>query len=267
MNAPLSRRPPATAAADCVAAVRPPRRSARSAVRAVTRGMIKLDAMENPVPAASADSGEARGGCGRRCRSTAIRMAARRAVHRPRCATTLSHSRSRWRDPRQRLRRADPDHHARACARPGAAMLAPEPSFVMYRMNALFAGMRLRRRAARPRLRARRRRRCERRSSASGRRSSFSRIRTTRRATCSTRTPSRRILRERPGSSSSTRRTTRSPTRASCRALARVSQPASCCARCRRSAWRACASATRSARTEWIAGARTRCASRIISTR
>jgi histidinol-phosphate aminotransferase len=29
-----------------------------------------------------------------------------------------------------------------ALARPGATMLAPEPSFVMYRMNALFAGMR-----------------------------------------------------------------------------------------------------------------------------
>ena len=29
-----------------------------------------------------------------------------------------------------------------ALARPGAAMLAPEPSFVMYRMNALYAGMR-----------------------------------------------------------------------------------------------------------------------------
>src|SRR5437016_11018480 len=29
-----------------------------------------------------------------------------------------------------------------ALARPGAAMLVPEPSFVMYRMNALYAGMR-----------------------------------------------------------------------------------------------------------------------------
>ncbi len=29
-----------------------------------------------------------------------------------------------------------------ALARPGATMLAPEPSFVMYRMNALYAGMR-----------------------------------------------------------------------------------------------------------------------------
>ena len=31
---------------------------------------------------------------------------------------------------------------ASALARPGATMLAPEPSFVMYRMNAIFAGMR-----------------------------------------------------------------------------------------------------------------------------
>ena len=31
---------------------------------------------------------------------------------------------------------------AHALARPGAVMLAPEPSFVMYRMNAIYAGMR-----------------------------------------------------------------------------------------------------------------------------
>jgi len=31
---------------------------------------------------------------------------------------------------------------AHALARPGAALLAPEPSFVMYRMNAIYAGMR-----------------------------------------------------------------------------------------------------------------------------
>ena len=56
----------------------------------------------------------------------------------------------------------------------------------------------------------------------------------------------------RPGWSSSTRRTTRSPTRRSCRACSSFPTSSSC-ARCRRSGWRACGWATPSAHPAWIA--------------
>ena len=146
--------------------------------------MIKLDAMENPYRAARPRCARsiARGG----------RRGAGQPLPRRRCADGSSAA----------LRRAAgiPDALGvllgngsdeliqiitSALARPGAAMLAPEPSFVMYRMNALYAGMRYVGVPLARRLRARHRRRCWRRSSASGRRWCSSPIRTTRPATCS----------------------------------------------------------------------------------
>ena len=125
---------------DLVAAVvRPEIRALSAYAVAKAEGMIKLDAMENPyalAPPERARLGEA---------------LARVAVNRyPDGAADAA------KDAVRRAFAIAPQHGlllgngsdeliqiiTSALARPGAAMLVPEPSFVMYRMNALYMGMR-----------------------------------------------------------------------------------------------------------------------------
>jgi len=136
----MSDRPPGLDAAGIVAAVVRPEICALSAyTTASAEGMIKLDAMENPFPLPDA----VRGRLGAALAQVAI---------------------NRYPDiPADRVKRALVDAFGipdtlglmlgngsdeliqlitLALARPGAAMLAPEPSFVMYRLNAIHAGMR-----------------------------------------------------------------------------------------------------------------------------
>ena len=127
-------------AAEFVAAiVRPEIRALSAYAVAHAGGMIKLDAMENPYPlpqavrerlaaavAAVPVNRYPDGG------ADAVKSALRRAFGIPG---------GRGAHPRQRIGRIDPDHDL-AVARPGASILAPEPSFVMYRLNALYAGVR-----------------------------------------------------------------------------------------------------------------------------
>ena len=136
----MSERPPGLDAAGIVAAVVRPEICALSAyTTASAEGMIKLDAMENPFPLPDA----VRGRLGAALAQVAI---------------------NRYPDiPADRVKRALVDAFGipdtlglmlgngsdeliqlitLALARPGAAMLAPEPSFVMYRLNAIHAGMR-----------------------------------------------------------------------------------------------------------------------------
>ncbi|HEX4522286.1 MAG TPA: histidinol-phosphate transaminase [Casimicrobiaceae bacterium] len=136
----MSDRPPGLDAASIVAAVVRPEICALAAYSvAPSEGMIKLDAMENPFPLPDAVQGGL------------LAALARVAVNRypdiaaDRVKRALSHA------------FAIPDSLGvmlgngsdeliqlitSALARPGAAMLAPEPSFVMYRLNAIYAGMR-----------------------------------------------------------------------------------------------------------------------------
>jgi len=136
----MSERPPGLDAAGIVAAVVRPEICVLSAyTTASAEGMIKLDAMENPFPLPDA----VRGRLGAALAQVAI---------------------NRYPDiPADRVKRALVDAFGipdtlglmlgngsdeliqlitLALARPGAAMLAPEPSFVMYRLNAIHAGMR-----------------------------------------------------------------------------------------------------------------------------
>jgi histidinol-phosphate aminotransferase len=136
----MSERPPGLDAAGIVAAVVRPEICALSAYTTTSaEGMIKLDAMENPFPLPDA----VRGRLGAALAQVAI---------------------NRYPDiPADRVKRALVDAFGipdtlglmvgngsdeliqlitLALARPGAAMLAPEPSFVMYRLNAIHAGMR-----------------------------------------------------------------------------------------------------------------------------
>jgi len=136
----MSERPPGLDAAGIVAAVVRPEICALSAyTTASAEGMIKLDAMENPFQLPDA----VRGRLGAALAQVAI---------------------NRYPDiPADRVKRALVDAFGipdtlglmlgngsdeliqlitLALARPGAAMLAPEPSFVMYRLNAIHAGMR-----------------------------------------------------------------------------------------------------------------------------
>src|SRR5215470_9486046 len=130
----------ASAAAEVVAAVvRPEIRALSAYAVADARGMIKLDAMENPfllpeairakiasvirdVPVNRYPDGGAH----------AVKAALRAALSLPDSAGLVLGNGS---DELIQIITS-------AVARPGAAMLAPEPSFVMYRMNALYAGMR-----------------------------------------------------------------------------------------------------------------------------
>ena len=168
------------------------------------------------------------------CRSTAIRTAMRAPSKRP-CGRHLALS-----DDVGLMVGNGSDELIQiltiAVAAPRAVVLAPEPSFVMYRRNALisharFVGVPLRRG-----FHARRRTRCWRRSSGNARRSSGSPIRTTRPATF----PGCRCRAHRPRcagrSSQSTKRITHSPMLRSCRACS-ISRMSSSCAPSRRSAW------------------------------
>ena len=126
--------------ADVVAAVvRPEIRALTAYAVAKAPGMVKLDAMENPFPLPE----------GVRARIAAavaavpvnrypdgpaddVRAALRGALGLPDGLSVILGNGS---DELIQIVTS-------ALARPGAAMLAPDPSFVMYRMNALYAGMR-----------------------------------------------------------------------------------------------------------------------------
>jgi len=102
-------------------------------------GMIKLDAMENPYPLPAAararlDAALARVAVNRYPdgEAGAAKAALARALRIPESQGMLLGNGS---DELIQIITA-------TLARPGAAMLAPEPSFVMYRTNALYAGMR-----------------------------------------------------------------------------------------------------------------------------
>jgi histidinol-phosphate aminotransferase len=127
-------------AADLVAAiVRPEIRALSAYAVAKAEGMIKLDAMENPfaLPAgvrSGLDEALARVSINRypNGAADAAKDALRRAFSIPVDQGLLVSNGS---DELIQIITS-------ALARPGAAMLVPEPSFVMYRMNALYAGMR-----------------------------------------------------------------------------------------------------------------------------
>jgi histidinol-phosphate aminotransferase len=130
----------ASSAADLVAAVvRPDIRALSAYAVAKAEGMIKLDAMENPyaLPAALRTRlGEALGHVSINRYPDGAAEAAKGALRR---AFSIPVD--------QGLLLANGSDEliqiiTSALARPGAAMLVPEPSFVMYRMNALYAGMR-----------------------------------------------------------------------------------------------------------------------------
>ena len=179
----------------------------RADVRALARypvayaeGWIKLDAMENPY-ALPADVVRGRA---RRRHSPRVpinrypdgrraRACKRRVARKPAAARRSDSAHAR-----QRLRRADPDPDGARSRPAGAVVLAPEPSFVMYRRNALAAQARFVGVPLHGDFRSTSTR-CWRRSSASGRRSCGSRIRTIRPATCSTSADVERIIRAAPG--------------------------------------------------------------------
>jgi histidinol-phosphate aminotransferase len=136
MGEPMPGRTPA----DVIAAVvRPEIRALTAYAVAKAPGMVKLDAMENPfllpegvrariaaavaaVPVNRYPDGPADG----------VRAALRAALGLPDGLSVILGNGS---DELIQIVTS-------ALARPGAAMLAPDPSFVMYRMNALYAGMR-----------------------------------------------------------------------------------------------------------------------------
>ena len=136
----MTDRPSGPAPADVVAAVvRPEIRALTAYAVAKAPGMIKLDAMENPfplpdpirariaaavaaVPVNRYPDGSADG----------VKAALRAAFGIPDTAALILGNGS---DELIQIVTS-------ALARPGAVMLAPEPSFVMYAMNALYAGMR-----------------------------------------------------------------------------------------------------------------------------
>jgi histidinol-phosphate aminotransferase len=132
----MSVRSPAERAADVV---RPEIRALTAYAVAKAPGMIKLDAMESPfeppddvrvramaalatVPVNRYPDGDA----------AAVKAALRHSLGIPESLGLIVGNGS---DELIQI-------IASALARPGAAMLAPEPSFVMYRLNALYAGMR-----------------------------------------------------------------------------------------------------------------------------
>ena len=209
--------------------------------------------------------------CGRRSRRPSPRagqsLSGRRRPRRSRrrCAQALAHPDGARPHSRQRLGRVDPDRHGRG-ARPGVddararAVVRHVPDECALRRRAL------RRRAARAGLLARRRRdaRGDRARAAGARLSRVSQQ--SDRQSVRRRTTIEAILRARRGSSSSTRRTTRSRDASFLPRLAASFRISSWCAPCRRSAWRGCASAMRSRRPNGRRSS-TRCASRIISTR
>jgi histidinol-phosphate aminotransferase len=136
----MNDRAQAFGAAELVAAlVRPEVRALSAYAVAKAEGMVKLDAMENPyaLPAATRaalDSALAQVPINRYPDGGAdgVRAALRGALGIPASLGLLVGNGS---DELIQIITA-------TLARPGAAMLAPDPSFVMYRMNALYSGMR-----------------------------------------------------------------------------------------------------------------------------
>ena len=136
----MTDRAPGPAPADVIAAVvRPEIRALTAYAVAKAPGMIKLDAMENPFPlpdpvrarvaaavAAVPVNRYPDGG------ADGVKAALRAALGIPDTAALILGNGS---DELIQIVTS-------ALARPGAVMLAPEPSFVMYAMNALYAGMR-----------------------------------------------------------------------------------------------------------------------------
>ena len=136
----MSDRPPGLDAAGIVAAVVRPEICALSPyTTASADGMIKLDAMENPFPLPDA----VRGRLGAALAKVAVNRYPDIAADRVKQALagafgipdTLGLMLGNGSDELIQLITV-------ALARPGAAMLAPDPSFVMYRLNAIHAGMR-----------------------------------------------------------------------------------------------------------------------------
>ncbi len=131
---------PGIAAADLVSRlVRPEIRALSGYAVAKAEGMVKLDAMEDPYPLPGAvrarlDAALSRVAINRYpdAGADAAKAALSRALRIPEGRGVLLGNGS---DELIQIITS-------ALARPGAAMLAPEPSFVMYRMNALYAGMR-----------------------------------------------------------------------------------------------------------------------------
>ena len=135
----MSDRPPGWAAAAVAAVVRPEVRALSAYSVDDARGMIKLDAMENPFPLpdtvrARLDAALTSTAVNRYPDTAAaeVKQALARALRIPPSLDLMLGNGS------------DELIQIIACAlaRPGAAMLSPEPSFVMYRLNAVFAGMR-----------------------------------------------------------------------------------------------------------------------------
>ena len=136
----MSDRPPGLDAAGIVAAVVRPEICALSAYTTASAGdMIKLDAMENPFPLPDA----VRRRLGTALAHVAVNRYPDITADRVKEALAGAFGIS---DTLGLLLGNGSDELIQlitvALARPGAAMLAPEPSFVMYRLNAIHAGMR-----------------------------------------------------------------------------------------------------------------------------
>src|SRR5438874_7737283 len=136
----MNDRAPGVAAADLVSRlVRPEIRALSAYPVAKAEGMVKLDAMENPYPL----PGEVRA----RLDAALSCVAVNRYPDGAADAAKAALSRALRIPQGQGIvlgNGSDELIHiiTLALARPGAAVLAPEPSFVMYRMDALYAGMR-----------------------------------------------------------------------------------------------------------------------------
>ena len=130
----------ASSAADLVASVvRPEIRALSPYVVAKAEGMVKLDAMENPY----ALPGPVRA----RLDAALSHVAVNRYPDGGADAAKAALRRALGISDRQAVLLGNGSDEliqiiTSALARPGAVMLAPEPSFVMYSMNALYAGMR-----------------------------------------------------------------------------------------------------------------------------
>ena len=130
----------ASSAADLVASVvRPEIRALSAYAVAKADGMVKLDAMENPY----ALPGPVRA----RLDAALARVAVNRYPDGGADAAKAALRRALGISDRQAVLLGNGSDEliqiiTSALARPGAVMLAPEPSFVMYAINALYAGMR-----------------------------------------------------------------------------------------------------------------------------
>ena len=136
----MTDRPRGSDPADFIAAlVRPEVRALSAYAVPAAEGMIKLDAMENPFPLPDAV----------RARLTAAlaQVPVNRYPDGSAGAVTAALARALAIPPALGILLGNGSDEliqviTSALAVPGAAMLAPEPSFVMYRLNAIYAGMR-----------------------------------------------------------------------------------------------------------------------------